>query len=404
MLLVLLWLPTQTLAGDCAASDYTCAEVETLLDTVNSGVQPLEATLTDIADGTIVENLVNTDNPWADNEVADTLTIGAGSTIGAVASGTMTGYPTGAQPLATALTSLAGLTETNGGIAYGTADNAYAWLGAGAEGTLLMGNGAGAPSWLGAGTAGYFLIANGAADPVWTTQPTLTSLEGLTIANGSVLYGTAADTLAVLAPDNGKYLMSNGAAAPTWETLAGGGDMAAVSYPTLVSLEGLSLTNGDIVYASAADTLVVLDSGTAGYRLTANGAAAPSWNKLREFSTQAYTASGNITEAHILANKYLTNQGEDAAENDLVLPDIEYYANVIFIVNEAYIIEINPPNADAHEAFDLDGTRLDLSDCIDSPIVVGSKISATRMQAADGTWHWSFDTIRGTWVDTGATD
>lgn len=66
------------------------------------------------------------------------------------------------------LVSLAGLTETNGGIPYGTADNAYTWLAAGAEGTLLMGNGAGAPSWLGAGTSGYMLVAAGAADPVWT--------------------------------------------------------------------------------------------------------------------------------------------------------------------------------------------------------------------------------------------
>ena len=32
------------------------------------GVQPVEATLTDIADGTIDENLVNTANPWAVNE------------------------------------------------------------------------------------------------------------------------------------------------------------------------------------------------------------------------------------------------------------------------------------------------------------------------------------------------
>lgn len=38
--------------------------------------QPLEATLTDIADGTIAENLVNTANPWADDEVADTITAG----------------------------------------------------------------------------------------------------------------------------------------------------------------------------------------------------------------------------------------------------------------------------------------------------------------------------------------
>lgn len=37
--------------------------------------QPLESTLTDIADGTIVEDLVNTANPWADNEVADNISI-----------------------------------------------------------------------------------------------------------------------------------------------------------------------------------------------------------------------------------------------------------------------------------------------------------------------------------------
>ncbi len=36
--------------------------------------QPLEATLTDIADGTIDENLVNTANPWADNEIASSAT------------------------------------------------------------------------------------------------------------------------------------------------------------------------------------------------------------------------------------------------------------------------------------------------------------------------------------------
>jgi len=46
-------------------------------------------------------------SPWADADVADTLTIGAGSTIGAVASGTMTGYTTGAQPVDATLTDIA---------------------------------------------------------------------------------------------------------------------------------------------------------------------------------------------------------------------------------------------------------------------------------------------------------
>ena len=67
------------------------------------------------------------------------------------------------------LQSISGLTETNGGIPYGTADNTYAWLAAGADGTLLMGNGAAAPSFLAAGTLGNVLVAAGAADPVWTT-------------------------------------------------------------------------------------------------------------------------------------------------------------------------------------------------------------------------------------------
>ena len=75
LILILLALPTLAFAGDCSPSDYTCAQIETLLDTVNSGVQPLEATLTDIADGTIAENLVNTTNPWADNEVANKQTL-----------------------------------------------------------------------------------------------------------------------------------------------------------------------------------------------------------------------------------------------------------------------------------------------------------------------------------------
>ena len=44
-------------------------------DTLNDKYQPLESTLTDIADGTIEENLVNTTNPWADDEVADNITV-----------------------------------------------------------------------------------------------------------------------------------------------------------------------------------------------------------------------------------------------------------------------------------------------------------------------------------------
>lgn len=39
----------------------------------NTAYQPKESTLTDIADGTITENLVNTANPWGETEVVSTL-------------------------------------------------------------------------------------------------------------------------------------------------------------------------------------------------------------------------------------------------------------------------------------------------------------------------------------------
>jgi hypothetical protein len=44
------------------------------LKVTDNTFQPLEAILTDIADGTILENLVNTANPWADNEIASSAT------------------------------------------------------------------------------------------------------------------------------------------------------------------------------------------------------------------------------------------------------------------------------------------------------------------------------------------
>ena len=198
-----------------------------------------------------------------------------------------------------ALNSIAGLTETNGGFPYGTADNAYAWLGAGAQGTLLMGNGAGAPSWLGAGTGGYFLLANGAADPVWTNQPTLASLEGLTIANGTILYGTAADTLAALGAGTANYLLqANGAGAPTWVNdlntsttigsayiyrasgtdvpIADGGTGASTATAGFDALSPLT-TVGDILYGGASGTGTRLAAGAQGTLLMGNGAGAPSW-------------------------------------------------------------------------------------------------------------------------------
>jgi len=70
-----------------------------------AGKQPLEATLTDIADGTINENLVNTANPWAVNEGG-----------------------TGAA------------TFTDGGILIGSGTNAFTALGQATDGQLPIGS------------------------------------------------------------------------------------------------------------------------------------------------------------------------------------------------------------------------------------------------------------------------
>ena len=117
-------------------------------------------------------------------------------------------------------------------------------------------------------------------------------------------------------------------------------------------------------------------------------------------STLDLTADASISATQLLANKFISNQGA-SGEVDITLPAVSYSITRTILITEAQIAEINPPSG---EAFDLAGTALDADDCIDSPATVGAKAVFTRMQNASGTWHWSVDTVRGTWVDTGASD
>jgi len=81
--MVLAWTNAAESGTGTAADPYVQATSFVDLD----GYQAAEATLTDIADGTITENLVNTDNPWADNEVADALTISGGTVNNSIIGG-----------------------------------------------------------------------------------------------------------------------------------------------------------------------------------------------------------------------------------------------------------------------------------------------------------------------------
>jgi len=66
---------------------------------------------------------------------------------------------------------------------------------------------------------------------------------------------------------------------------------------TLTSLSGLSLAAGDVLYATAADTLARLPVGSAGQILTVNpGATAPQW------SASPAPADGSVTEAKLASS------------------------------------------------------------------------------------------------------
>ena len=110
--------------------------------------QPLEATLTDIADGTIAENLVNTANPWADNEVADSITASnylplAGGTLTAELTIDETGIE--AQPT-DALTDCSTFSATGGGIFYDDSEGKFKKCQDNTLSDLDTGGGSGAPT------------------------------------------------------------------------------------------------------------------------------------------------------------------------------------------------------------------------------------------------------------------
>jgi len=65
---------TDTSANTVCSGGTTYMDGDGGCDDISSVYEAADATLTDIADGTINENLVNTAHPWTDNEVSDTLT------------------------------------------------------------------------------------------------------------------------------------------------------------------------------------------------------------------------------------------------------------------------------------------------------------------------------------------
>jgi len=139
------------------------------------------------------------------------------------------------------------------------------------QGTVLYRN---ATDWvaLAPGTAGEFLKTNGAgANPAWAAQAVAdiqALLDGISATQGTILYRNAADWVALAPGTAGDFLKTNGAGAnPAWG--------APDDVQTL--LDGISSTQGTILYRDAADW-VALAPGTAGYVLQTKGAGQnPAW-------------------------------------------------------------------------------------------------------------------------------
>lgn len=139
------------------------------------------------------------------------------------------------------------------------------FIGSAARGDILY-RGSSAWARLAAGTTGNLLQTGGAAgDPSWAAYPTIVSLEALSFVNGDLVYATAADTLARRAIGSTNDYLQVVGGVPTWR-----------ARPTLESLEGLTIANGTLLYGTAADTLAALGIGATATYLQVSGGI-PAW-------------------------------------------------------------------------------------------------------------------------------
>jgi hypothetical protein len=241
------------------------------------------------------------------------------------------------QPLHASLTSIAGLTETNGGLPYGTADNAYAWLAAGATGKVLIAKGAAAPEWTPytfpatVPTVGKVLISDG------------TNLIGST-ALGTAAYAATGDFQAALtypvtgvASPTAGYLTKWGATGNAivdgpklgtltdakWCSFSTAGGLACtetIPQPALSLLKG-TYADGNLCTYASSGTLLNCNTAANTYSLLAGSSSLVTVGTLSAGNATAVVDAASTSAAGKIKTATSTTVNTGTATDEAVTPD-----------------------------------------------------------------------------------
>ena len=172
------------------------------------------------------------------------------------ATGDITISTTGTIPTATTATNIAG----------------------GAAGSLPYQSASSITAMLAAGTTNQVLIS-GASAPSWTNTPTLTGTNFTGIPNSSLINSslTIGSTNIALGATSATLAGLTSVSATTFTGSLSGNATTATTSTTATTATNLLGAQWAIPYQSALNTTSMLAPGTAGYVLTSNGSAAPSW-------------------------------------------------------------------------------------------------------------------------------
>jgi len=198
-------------------------------------------------------------------------------------------------------------TYATGDLIYASAANTLAKLAAGTNGHVLT-LAAGVPTWSAGGAGGVTTISFGSTGltPSTATSGAVSVAGTLALGNGGtgfstyaagdLIYASAVNTLAKLTAGTNGYVLTLAAGVPTWAASTGGVTSFSAGSTGLtpntattgaISLAGTldsayggtgftAYATGDLIYASATNTLAKLAAGTNGYVLTL-AAGVPTW-------------------------------------------------------------------------------------------------------------------------------